>query len=238
MNRSTLEMSDHLSGANPPHSVKLEPDHSLVPNVASETLPKTPSFYVEDNKAQCAETNSDMKNLLAEKSRLDLLDFASLNGISDVYSGPDSDASTNKLYLDPPSPQNINDVYTLSRRLCTDEVKMEPVSPPSSPAPLEQEKINLHSILSSNLNHHQEPAVAGQIFYRSASQDYVTKTKNPVLPSIHAEHTLVVPEPKQVNYAIQQIPLDFVEETELTELKGPLFLHDEYSQSIPFQPWI
>ena len=74
---------------------------------------------------------------------------------------------------------------------------------------------------------------------RSVSQDYVTKTKNPVLPSVHAEHTLVVPEPKQVNYAIQQIPLDFGEaQDQLTELKGTLFLPEEYSQSIPFQPWI
>ena len=116
--------------------VNKSPEHA-------ENLPKTSTFYVEDNKAQCAETNSDMKNLLAEKSRLDFASF--INGISDVYSGADSDSSTTKLYLDPPSPQNINDGDTLFRRLCTDEVKMEPVSPPSSPAPIEQEKINLQS---------------------------------------------------------------------------------------------
>jgi len=229
------DLSDSLSSVIPPHSIKTEPGHHLVPHASSENLPKTQNFFVDDNKSQCAETNSDMKNLLAEKSRMDFVTF-----INDCYNGPDSEAtSTTKLYLDPPSPRNINDGDNLFRRLCADEVKMEPESPPASPSPLEQEKINLQTLLSSNLNHHQEQPVAGQIYYRSVSQDYVTKTKNPVLPSVHAEHTLVVPEPKQVNYAIQQIPLDFGEEKDqLTELKGTLFLPEEYSQSIPFQPWI
>jgi hypothetical protein len=99
------------------------------------------------------------------------------------------------------------------------------------------------------------------IFIRTQSQDSLTRTKNPVLPSIHAEQ-LVVPEPRLARYQHNPDPPfsleDFEEEVEeatatatattaasvvapqqqhqLTELKGSLFLSDDYNQSY-FQPW-
>ena len=62
-----------------------------------------------------------------------------------------------------------------------------------------------------------------------------------MLPSIHAETSLVVPEPNLVKYPATSNPaglfLGFSEEREeLTELRGSLFLQDEYGQSY-FQPW-
>ena len=36
--------------------------------------------------------------------------------------------------------------------------------------------------------------------FRTPSQDSITRTKNPVLPSIHTETCLVVPEPNIVKY--------------------------------------
>jgi len=69
-----------------------------------------------------------------------------------------------------------------------------------------------------------------------------SRTKNPVLPSIHAESTLVVPEPKVVKYPVtgqdNSVSLDFTEDQEdgLADLKGQLFLSEEYGQNI-FQPW-
>jgi hypothetical protein len=96
------------------------------------------------------------------------------------------------------------------------------------------------------------------IFIRTQSQDSLTRTKNPVLPSIHAEQ-LVVPEPRLARYQQNPDPpfsLEDFEEVEeatatattaasvvapqqqhqLTELKGSLFLSDDYNQSY-FQPW-
>ena len=83
-----------------------------------------------------------------------------------------------------------------------------------------------------------EKLVPKPVFLRTQSQDSLTRTKNPVLPSIHAEGTLVVPEPKQVRYSAQDpFTLDLGEETpHLAELKGSLFLNDEDNQSY-FQPW-
>ena len=93
------------------------------------------------------------------------------------------------------------------------------------------------------------------VFIRTQSQDSLTRTKNPVLPSIHAELLpLVVPEPRLARYQNQpsaETPFtleDFEAEAEvtqppqqlqqqqLTELKGSLFLSDDYNQAY-FQPW-
>ena len=75
------------------------------------------------------------------------------------------------------------------------------------------------------------------------------RTKNPVLPSIHAESCLVVPEPNTLKYpAVAPAGLLFTaglaadsaaDDTaveQLTELRGSLFLSDEYGQQY-FQPW-
>ena len=82
---------------------------------------------------------------------------------------------------------------------------------------------------------------ARSIFLRTPSQDSITRTKNPVLPSIHTETCLVVPEPNTVKYPPSSNLLFSGEEREvvetLTELKGSLFM-DEYGQQYNLhQPW-
>ena len=110
------------------------------------------------------------------------------------------------------------------------EVKMEPQSRPSSPDYSGQ----LPPILELS------PPPARNVLLRTQSQDSITRTKNPVLPSIHAETSLVVPEPNMIKYPAggQQLLFGFSEEREeqLTELRGSLFLSEDYSHSY-FQPW-
>ena len=83
---------------------------------------------------------------------------------------------------------------------------------------------------------------ARSIFLRTPSQDSITRTKNPVLPSIHTETCLVVPEPNTVKYPSSSNLLFSGDEREvvetLTELRGSLFLSDEYGQQYNLhQPW-
>lgn len=67
-----------------------------------------------------------------------------------------------------------------------------------------------------------------QSLLRTQSQDSITRTKNPVLPNIYTEGTLVVPEPKQVHYCGQDSFALFGEESQ--------FLTDEDGQNC-YQPW-
>jgi len=107
-----------------------------------------------------------------------------------------------------------------------------------------------------------EVAKPRTVFIRTPSQDSITRTKNPVLPSIHTESRLVVPEPNSHKYPghntgpghvlsghtllfagiateteAGEMPGEARVETDtLTELRGSLFLSDEYGQAY-FQPW-
>ena len=120
------------------------------------------------------------------------------------------------------------------------EVKEEPKSRPATPI------VEQNSLLSFDSNDELEGyaglvvaekiVVAKPVFLRTQSQDSLTRTKNPVLPSIHTEGTLVVPEPKQVRYSSQDpFTLSLEDESHtLAELKGSLFLNDDQSY---FQPW-
>ena len=107
---------------------------------------------------------------------------------------------------------------------------------------------------SYRIHQHCAEDSRARVTFRHASQDYVTCTKNPVLPSIHTEAAMVVPDPNRLKYAITreegmlhqlqpqdsfQSPLSFevVEEgdlkpDELTELRYTLPLSDDY-----YHPW-
>ena len=241
-----------------PRGQQQHQDHQIIQDIKpglSFILKPKQTDYFEEQKTP--EGNIDMKTLLAEKSQMDFACF-----MNDCYNSDDSPQQhqqpqqqqdsddVTKLYLDPPSPESIND-DSLLRRLCAEEplIKLEPDSPPATPPPTsldtpeaksQQQQQNLLGPSDLNQGQGVGDQVPRPIYFRSPSQDFVTKTKNPVLPSIHTEHRLVVPELNKMKYAMQEnLPLDFGEEKDqLTELRGTLFLPDEYSQSIPFQPWI
>ena len=131
-------------------------------------------------------------------------------------------------------------------------IKMEPNSRPSSPMDSTLIQENFNSTNQQYPSFDQDPSrhpfphlipiqpKPRTIFIRTQSQDSLTKTKNPVLPSIHAESSLVVPEPNQIKYPTTQnhLFLGFSDEKDeqLTELRGSLFLSEDYGQSY-FQPW-
>ena len=149
--------------------------------------------------------------------------------------------SRKKVFLNPPSP-SLNEDSLLPKYLEDGLIKMEPPSSPGSPI----DATMLQSQYSPPQYEvpHCFPALqtkARTIYIRTQSQDSLTRTKNPVLPSIHAESSLVVPEPKMVKYPVtvqDSVSLDFSEEREdsLADLRGPLFLSEEDGHNI-FQPW-
>merc|ERR1719481_574579 len=100
-------------------------------------------------------------------------------------------------------------------------------------AVMQEQQSTAQSVPNTFPQHLQAKARA--IYIRTQSQDSLTKTKNPVLPSIHAESSLVVPEPNQIKYPTVQNPLflGFSDEKDdqLTELRGSLFLSEDYGQS-------
>jgi hypothetical protein len=133
--------------------------------------------------------------------------------------------------------------------------------------------LTTQSPLTANMAGAAAAVTPRPIFIRKQSQDSLTRTKNPVLPNIHAELLpLVVPEPRQARYQHQPtaeppfslddfdaeevsgvatavaavtspsptppslLPQQQQPPPQLTELKGSLFLSDDYSQSY-FQPW-
>ena len=192
------------------------------------------------------------KELLAEKESMDFNTF--MNDISDEGSN-NSNNSKKKLFLNPPSPSLTEDSL-LPKYLEESLIKLEP---PSSPTSMDSTTSGISPTTgfpaSNNAPFSPQPqplatshpfpviqAKARAIYLRTQSQDSLTRTKNPVLPSIHAESTLVVPEPKLVKYPVtgqdNSVSLDFTEEQEdgLADLKGQLFLSEEYGQNI-FQPW-
>jgi hypothetical protein len=191
------------------------------------------------------------KELLAEKESMDFNTF--MNDISDEGNPPvlNNSNSKKKLFLNPPSPSLTEDSL-LPKYLEESLIKLEPPSSPTSmdstseiaagfPASNAQFSPTLPPLATS----HPFPVIqakARAIYLRTQSQDSLTRTKNPVLPSIHAESTLVVPEPKVVKYPVtgqdNSVSLDFTEDQEdgLADLKGQLFLSEEYGQNI-FQPW-
>jgi len=191
------------------------------------------------------------KELLAEKESMDFNTF--MNDISDEGNPPvlNNSNSKKKLFLNPPSPSLTEDSL-LPKYLEESLIKLEP---PSSPTSMDSTSEIAAGFPTSNAQFsptlpplatsHPFPVIqakARAIYLRTQSQDSLTRTKNPVLPSIHAESTLVVPEPKVVKYPVtgqdNSVSLDFTEDQEdgLADLKGQLFLSEEYGQNI-FQPW-
>ena len=189
------------------------------------------------------------KELLAEKESMDFNTF--MNDISDETNASVLSNSKKKLFLNPPSPSLTEDSL-LPKYLEESLIKLEP---PSSPTSMDSTSEMAAAVFPSpNAQFSPQPplatshpfpviqAKARAIYLRTQSQDSLTRTKNPVLPSIHAESTLVVPEPKVVKYPVtgqdNSVSLDFTEDQEdgLADLKGQLFLSEEYGQNI-FQPW-
>jgi len=195
-----------------------------------------------------------IKELLAEKDRIDLTSF--MTEFTDDL--PPNLSGRKRIFLNPPSPP-MDEESLLPKYLEENLIKMEPNSRPSSPM---DSTIIQDNFATSNEQYSSFDADAldpanprpgpypphliplqpkpRTIFIRTQSQDSLTKTKNPVLPSIHAESSLVVPEPNQIKYPTTQNPLflGFSDEKDdqLTELRGSLFLSEDYGQSY-FQPW-
>merc|ERR1711936_318161 len=173
-----------------------------------------------------------------------------MNDISDETNASVLSNSKKKLFLNPPSPSLTEDSL-LPKYLEESLIKLEP---PSSPTSMDSTSEIAAGFPTSNAQYSPQPplatshpfpviqAKARAIYLRTQSQDSLTRTKNPVLPSIHAKSTLVVPEPKVVKYPVtgqdNSVSLDFTEDQEdgLADLKGQLFLSEEYGQNI-FQPW-
>jgi len=192
---------------------------------------------------------NDIKELLAEKDRLDLTSF--MTEFNDDL--PQNTTAKRRVFLNPPSPPMDEDDL-LPKYLEENLIKMEPNSRPSSPmdSTLIQENFNTTNQQYPSFDHDQDPSrqpfphlipiqpKPRTIFIRTQSQDSLTKTKNPVLPSIYAESSLVVPDTNQIKYPSTQnhLFLGFSDEKDeqLTELRGSLFLSEEYGQSY-FQPW-
>ena len=162
-------------------------------------------YYHDDMEQE----ESDIKELLDDKNRIDLHSFM-------------EEFAEKKAFLAPAEGEEVG-------------VKLEPQSRPSSPDYSPQ----LPPILElAPPSHSLKPR---NVLLRTQSQDSITRTKNPVLPSIHAETCLVVPEPNQVKYPAGgggQLLFGLSEEREdqLTELRGSLFLSEDYGHSY-FQPW-
>lgn len=123
------------------------------------------------------------------------------------------------------------------------QIKQEPQSRPDTPVPLSamtkySDDDNPEESFPGPALLKGKSVVPKPVFMRTQSQDSLTRTKNPVLPSIHAEGTLVVPEPKQNRYSSQDpFTLEFAGgDSQLAELKGSLFMTDEDSSGY-FQPW-
>ena len=189
---------------------------------------KTEQMYTKSENAPSLPTDGSISQLLSEKSSIDFDSFICEMG-GDFF-------GKRSLSLDR-SPGHY----------C--EIKEEPGSRPASPSRLDSAERILEYAREDDLsvypgsssaaaNSSQDRVVIVKpVFMRTQSLDSMTRTKNPVLPSIHAEGTLVVPEPKQNRYSSQDpFTIEFSDEAQLTELKGSLFLADEDSQGY-FQPW-
>jgi len=176
-------------------------------------------IFAEDSNS----TENAMKELMDEKDKIDFVSF--INEIDD------------NIFQRKP----IELTEQTQTVFC--EVKEEPSSRPATPIDSVVEPlVNMQAAERDNLNRYllpdQAKVIPKPVFIRTQSQDSLTKTKNPVLPNVHTEGTLVVPEPKQVRYSSQDLfTLEFEEDAQqLTELKGSLFLSDDDNQSY-FQPW-
>ena len=193
---------------------KSESDDQQVSTYKQEMEESKMETYSEDSNS----TEQVMKEFMAEKDKIDFDSF--IKEIrDDMFDEDPLRISPVKVYL---------------------EVKEEPKSRPATPI------VEQNSVLGFDGNDELEGyaglvveekiVVAKPVFLRTQSQDSLTRTKNPVLPSIHTEGTLVVPEPKQVRYSSQDpFTLSLEDESHtLAELKGSLFLNDDQSY---FQPW-
>ena len=186
------------------------------------------------------------KELLAEKDSIDFNSF--MNEYTEE--GPPLLDPRRKMFLSPPpSPSLPEDSCLLPKYLEESLIKLEPDSNPSSPMDSSGLPPDQYSPPQYEVTQQQVPeqqafphlhARARAIYLRAQSQDSLTRTKNPVLPSIHAESSLV-PDVKLAKYPVinqETFSLDFSEEREggLTDLRGQLFLAEELGQNI-FQPW-
>jgi hypothetical protein len=159
----------------------------LIP-IEPNSLKKIETYSEDSNSAENA-----MKELLEEKDNIDFDSF-----ISEI----DNDIFQKK-------PLIVSPV-----EYC--EIKVEPRSRPCSPertvSMMTFPRVDPLPEFCSSL---ETKPVPKPIFIRTQSQDSLTRTKNPVLPSIHFEGSLVVPEPKQVRYSSQDpFTLDYEDEEE------------------------
>jgi len=251
---SSKDLSDMQDeGPDQPMQVKVQ-QATLANDMMLKYLLKEERTGLFDNNL--GEDVRAFKELLAEKESMDFNTF--INDISDdahhhQQLPPALNDSKKKLFLNPPSPSMAEDSL-LPKYLEESLIKLEP--PPSPTSMDSTPSVMPPGFPPSNnqFSPHQPPplatshpfpviqAKARAVYLRTQSQDSLTRTKNPVLPSIHAESTLVVPEPKVVKYPVtgqdNAVSLDFTEDQEdgLADLKGQLFLSEEYGQNI-FQPW-
>ena len=208
----------------------------------NQMIIKEEESYFHENMEQ---EDTDIKELLDDKDRIDLHSFM-------------EEFAEKKTFLGPATTQQLEEEQLLRTNFEGSlGVKMEPNSRPASPAvssrmmeeeygsPSEDYSGDTGSALPHIIQLEPPPQPlhclkTRNILLRTQSQDSITRTKNPVLPSIHAETCLVVPEPNQVKYPAGngQLLFGFSEEREeqFTELRGSLFLSEDYSQSY-FQPW-
>ena len=242
---NTKDLSDMQDEEDHPMQVKVQ--QATAANDMLKFLLKEERNGLFDNNL--GEDVRAFKELLAEKESMDFNTF--MNDISDETNASVLSNSKKKLFLNPPSPSLTEDSL-LPKYLEESLIKLEP---PSSPTSMDSTSEMAAAVFPSpNAQFSPQPplatshpfpviqAKARAIYLRTQSQDSLTRTKNPVLPSIHAESTLVVPEPKVVKYPVtgqdNSVSLDFTEDQEdgLADLKGQLFLSEEYGQNI-FQPW-
>jgi len=217
-------------------------EHRHAKNQQTSNANEVLKFFLKEERISMfdniGEEVRDLKELLAEKDSIDFNSF--MNEITEE-GAPIVLNSKRKMFLNPPSPPNSEESL-IPKYLEESLIKLEPMSGPSSPmdsAVMQEQQSTAQSVPSTFPQHLQAKARA--IYIRTQSQDSLTRTKNPVLPSIHAESSLVVPEPNLVKYPVNSqdaFSLDFGEDREnsLTDLRGQLFLSEDYGPNI-FQPW-
>lgn len=214
LNQSQMHMFDIKPTLEPLFKTYSDPS---APSPGSLEDDKKMEIYSEDSNS----TENAMKELLEEKDKIDFDSF--INEISeDIFQKKQQLLSPVKIFCD-----------------VKDEPRSRPATPEAAPNPLisfpggdEMDGYGCSPLPDT------KPVLPKPVFLRTQSQDSLTRTKNPVLPSIHAEGNLIVPEPKQLRYSSHDpFTLDFEDEgNQLTELKGSLFMSDEDNQAY-FQPW-
>ncbi len=165
---------------------------------------------VNDVKQEFITAESAMKEFMEEKDKMDMVSyFKNINSeffpiIKDEpKSRPDTPSDT--IPHIQTAVQTTQNFHNLNR--------------------LQQDQQNQERFSSSLPN---QKYIVKQSFVRTQSQDTITRTKNPVLPSVYTESNLIVPEPKQMRCSVHDPFSLFGDESQQ-------FLTDDDSQNY-FQP--